>query len=96
MADYKDGDFGFINDYTSRTILSEMYKTITERNLWDYIKSEKDIRSFTNCNVRQKEEILYNLNHSFVNIRSFDWSLEQMKQIADNGWSVFVSNWKNE
>lgn len=90
-----EGDFTFVSDYTSRTILSEMYTTITERNLWGYIKSETDINSFTNCNVRQKEEILYNINHSFINIRAFDWSLAQMKQIADNGWSVFVSNWKN-
>lgn len=92
----KEGDFSFIKDYTSRTLLTDMFNTITKRNLWGYIKSEIDIRSFTNCNIRQKEEILYNLTYSSFNVRNFDWSLENMKQIADNGWETFVSSWKNE
>ena len=92
----KEGDFSFIKDYISRTLLTEIYHIITTRNLWDFVKSERDIRSFTNSNIRQKEEILYNIKYPFINANSFDWSLETMKQIADNGWDTFVSNWKND
>jgi hypothetical protein len=92
----QEGDFSFVKDTISRTILSDMYTTITERNLWDFVKSETDIRSFTNCNIRQKEEILYNIKYPFINVNSFDWSLKNMKQIADHGWYNFVSTWKND
>jgi hypothetical protein len=92
----KEGDFSFIKNTISRTLLTDMYDTITKRNLWSFIKSETDINSFTNCNVRQKEEILYNLNYSLFNVRNFNWSLGNMKQIADNGWEYFVSSWKND
>ncbi len=92
----QEGDFSFVKDTISRTILAEMYHTITKRGLWNFVKSERNIGSFTNSNIRQKDEILYNLKYPFINVHSFDWSLENMKQIADNGWDAFVSSWKND
>jgi hypothetical protein len=92
----KEGDFSFVKDTISRILLSDMYITITKRDLWGYIKSEIDVLSYTNSNIRQKEEILYNLSEPFFNVNNFDWSLKNMKQIADSGWEHFVSSWKND
>lgn len=92
----EEGNFSFVKDTISRILLTDMYTTISKRNLWNFVKSETDINSFTNSNIRQKDEILYNLSYHSFNPNVFDWSLRNMKQIADKGWNNFVFNWKND
>jgi hypothetical protein len=93
MTEVSKGDFSFINNYSTRVILEDIYNAIDKNELWDYIKEDKTIHEYNMVNYRQKDLIIKTMQHYYIYINSFDWSLDQMQSLAKKGWESYVSEW---
>ena len=94
MASYSAGDFSFIKDASSRSMLEDAYKTITDLDLWNWMKSytPEEGKGFMysnheNITIIGKE---MKTGHSGA---SFGWTMRNMEGIAKDGWEFYVKGW---
>jgi hypothetical protein len=94
---YSPGDFSFIDDTMSKEMLEDGYQTITDLELWDWMKTYEPEEGkgfiFSNHDNITKIGNTMKTGHSGA---SYGWTMRSLESIAKNGWDKFVENWKNE
>lgn len=91
---FAEGDFSFIKDNHSKQMLEDGYKTITDLELWDWMKSytpdEDKGFMFSNHAHINKIGNAMKTGHSGS---SFGWTMRNMEAIAKDGWEEYVKGW---
>lgn len=94
MTSYTEGDFSFIKDNHSKSMLEDAYKTITDLELWDWMKSytPEEGKGFMFSNHENITKIGQTMTtgHSGA---SFAWTMRNMEGIAKDGWEFYVKHW---
>jgi hypothetical protein len=97
MNSQTPGDFSFIKDTMSREMLEDGYTTISNLELWDWMKSYtpdegKGFMFSSHENITKMGSAM-KTGHSGS---SFGWTMRSLESIAKNGWESFVESWKKE
>jgi len=83
---FEEGKFDYINNKSTREMLINAWNSITQLELWNYMKNDTDSYMFNNDKEvyligNKMIELGYN-GHSGC---SFGWTMRQMQYIAKNG-----------
>lgn len=94
---FAEGDFSFIKDTMSREMLEDGYSTISNLELWDWMKSYtpeegKGFMFSSHENITKIGNTM-KTGHSGS---SFGWTMRSLESIAKKGWESFVDSWKKE
>jgi hypothetical protein len=88
---YPEGDFTFVTDNLQRYMLEDAYKSLKEKDLWDFVKNEYDERKA----LEQPEilDIFLGMKYKTHTINTFAIVMRNMKKIACDGWDEYVKEW---
>jgi hypothetical protein len=94
MTSYVEGDFSFINDQHSKQMLEDGYNTISNLELWDWMKTfvPEEGKGFMFSNHENITKIgnAMKTGHSGS---SFGWTMRNLEAIAKDGWNEYVNGW---
>ena len=87
-----NGQFLYINDERTRTMLVNCWNAVTETELWDYMKNECPTYAFSDApevnRIHNKMEELGYTGHSGC---SFGWTMRQLQYIAQHGEEQYIN-----
>jgi len=95
MNQYPEGNFDFEDNIMSREALTNMFKAITELNLWNFLDNEPSKNNgytFSSApEIKKIEEhpLVEVSGHSGV---SFGFFMRVMRNIRKNGWDNYVAH----
>ena len=93
--DFIPGMFYYVKDNSSREMLQNAWASITQLELWEYMKLDTDSYMFSNhpevgIITKKMEELGYN-GHSGS---TFGWTMRQMQYIAKYGETKYMNETK--
>ena len=93
--DFIPGMFYYVKDNSSREMLQNAWASITQVDLWEYMKLDTDSYMFSNhpevgIITKKMEELGYN-GHSGS---TFGWTMRQMQYIAKYGETKYMNETK--
>ena len=96
----KEGDFSFVKSNMDRTFYEDAYSAITKTDGgWNFLKTNSSPNG--NDFKTWSHSILTNITDNMAQIgnhsgASFALTMRAMESIAKNGWSTWVTNYKDE
>jgi hypothetical protein len=93
---YPPGDFSFVKVESEREMLADAYKTITELDLWDFMRTNPGRAGFVYSRNPKVLKIFINLKIKSHSVLSLMVVMKNMAKIATEGWEAYVDSWKQE
>lgn len=88
---FKEGEFLYITNIYTREMLVNAWKSITQLNLWNYMKKNNNSFMFTDdIEVKMISDRMEELGYSGHSGYSFGWTMRQMQFIARYGELEYV------
>lgn len=88
------GDFSFLNDKQSCSMLADAYQAITAAEGWDYMKTDPGDGGYMFSYSDMKSKITSKLTYGGHSGSSYDWTMRMMQRLAQIGWESFVREYQ--
>jgi hypothetical protein len=87
------GDFSFLTDKETQSMLADAYYAVTVAEAWDYMKTDPGERGymFSQSDMLTKINSKIRYDHSGC---SYGWTMRCIQRLARIGWETFVLEMK--
>ena len=84
------GDFSFLTDKETQSMLDDAYRAIEMAEGWDYMKTDPGEGGYMFSQSDMLTKISSNMTYSGHSGSSYGWTMRMMQRLARIGWETFV------
>ena len=90
---YAPGDFSFINDVSTRSMLDDAYKAVTLTESWNFMAEDPGSGGFMYSRDPRYTPIGKALKYDGHSGTSYGWTMRQIQMIANIGWEAYTAKY---
>ncbi len=87
------GDFSVITEQSSREMLTDAYKAVTEAGAWEIVAQDPGEGGFMYSETARENlaDVNTRIKYDGHSGASYGWTMRQMQYIAKYGWEKYIS-----